>query len=55
MLYGVCGLALITVGFPLFSAQVYKGYRQALRIIESCLGNRLAGLETVTHAGNRRF
>ena len=50
------GLALPVIGsaFPYFRHK-FKGYRQALRIIESCLGNRLAGLEVATHAGNRWF
>lgn len=40
MLYGVCGLALITVGFPLFSAQVYGNTNGGL-VTEGYLGNRL--------------
>ena len=48
------GLPLSGSVFPYFRHK-FKGYRQALRVIERCLGNRLAGLEVATHAGNRRF
>lgn len=48
------GLPLSGSAFPYFRHK-FKGYRQALRVIESCLGNRLAGLEVATHAGNRWF
>ena len=48
------GLPLSGSAFPYFRHK-FKGYRQALRVTEGYLGNRLAGLEVATHAGNKRF
>ena len=48
------GFPLSGSAFPYFRHK-FKGYRQALRVTEGYLGNRLAGLEVATHTGSRWF